>query len=218
MTAMTRRELRARSDSAAGGPGVEEPVLGTAGPDASAESGIRRPRPHLGRILGDLLLWIAAAGGVICIVLVILAFTANITLMMFRTGSMSPTIPAGAVAVVQEIPASEIAVGDVVTVDRDPDLPVTHRVTSVAPGPTESDRMITMRGDANAQDDPLPYTVESVRIVRFAIPGVAHVVVALGNPFVLGGITVAAALLVVWAFWPRGGSGDRDTRGPEGKP
>ena len=33
--------------------------------------------------------------------------------------------------------------------------------------------------------------------------GIATVIVAMGNPYVLGGITVAAALLVVWAFWPR---------------
>ena len=55
---------------------------------------------------------------------------------MFKTGSMSPTITAGSVALVREIPASEINVGDVVTVDREDALPVTHRVTSIVyPGP-----------------------------------------------------------------------------------
>src|SRR3954454_7756091 len=87
--------------------------------------------PKATSVIGDVLLWIAAVAGVICIVLVILAFTANITLIMFRTGSMTPAIPAGSVAVVQRIPASEIEVGDVVTVDRDGQLPVTHRVRSV---------------------------------------------------------------------------------------
>lgn len=187
-TPSSRRELRERSRDADGG----SPPLQVGG-----------TRTAVGRTLADILLWVAAAGGAVCIVLVILAFTSNITLMMFRTGSMSPTIPAGSVAVVQRIPASEIAVGDIVTVDRDPELPVTHRVTSVAPGETDAARIITMRGDANAQDDPFPYAVDEVRIVRFAIPGIASFVVALGNPFVLGGITVAAALLVGWAFWPR---------------
>lgn len=60
-----------------------------------------------------------------------------------------------------------------------------------------------MKGDANAVEDPAPYTVTSVRIVLFSVPGIATVIVGMGNPFVLGGITVAAALLVVWAFWPR---------------
>ena len=59
-------------------------------------------------------MWVAAAAGLVCIILVILAVTANITLIMFRTGSMSPTISAGSVAVVQEVAAAEIDVGDVV--------------------------------------------------------------------------------------------------------
>jgi signal peptidase len=116
---------------------------------------------------------------------------------------MSPTIPAGSVAVVQRIPASEIEVGDVVTVDREGELPITHRVTSITDGATPAQRVITMKGDANALEDPAPYTVTSGRIVLFSVPGIATIIVGMGNPFVLGGITVAAAVLVVWAFWPR---------------
>ncbi|GAA5147678.1 hypothetical protein GCM10025768_08240 [Microbacterium pseudoresistens] len=185
----TRRELREQRATA-----------GEHATPAVAPS-VRVPRAH--SVLADLLLWVAAIAGVICLVLVILAFSANITLIMFRTGSMAPTIPTGSVAVVQRIPASEIAVGDVVTVDRQGELPVTHRVRSVEPGSTDAQRVIVLRGDANVDDDPFPYTVESVRIVRFAIPGLAPVIVTLGNPFVLGAITIAAAGLVGWAFWPR---------------
>lgn len=146
---------------------------------------------------------IAAASGVACMVLVVLALTAGITLIMFRTGSMSPSIPAGAVAVVQRVPASSIEIGDVVTVDRSGDLPVTHRVTSVEAGAEEGQRIITMRGDANADDDPFPYEVTSVRIVLFSVPRVATVIAGLGDPRVLGALTLAATVLVVWAFWPR---------------
>src|SRR5690606_24404634 len=90
-------------------------------------------RRRVGGAIGEVILWIAAVGGLVCIVLVILAVTANITLIMFRTGSMAPTIPAGSVAVVQQVEAAEVAVGDVVTVDRPGELPITHRVTSVSP-------------------------------------------------------------------------------------
>lgn len=186
-TAVTRRSLRG-----------QEPPLGA---PAAASS----PRRGPAKVLADLLLWIAAIGGVVCIVLVVLAYTAGITLIMFKTGSMSPTIPAGSVAVVQRIPAAEVEVGDVVTVDREGELPVTHRVTTIVPGATDAERVITLKGDANATEDPFPYTVSSVRTVLFSIPGIATVIVAMGNPFVLGGITVAAAVLVVWAFWPRDG-------------
>ena len=154
-------------------------------------------------VLGEVLLWIVALAGLICIVLVILAFTAHITLIMFRTGSMAPTIPTGSVAIVQQIPASHVHVGDVVTVDRPGELPVTHRVRGVAPGSNSAQRLLTLRGDANAQDDIAPYPVSTVRIVRFAIPGMAPVIVAFGNPLVLGGLTLGATALVVWAFWPR---------------
>lgn len=167
------------------------------------EVGRRRAGARAGRLVVDVLLWAAAIAGTICMVLVVLALTAQITLIMFRTGSMSPTIPAGSVAVVQQVAASDIAVGDVVTVDRPDDLPVTHRVTSIAPGASGEQRVITMRGDANAADDPAPYTVESVRVVLFSVPGIATVIVALGDPVVLGGLTIAATALVVWAFWPR---------------
>lgn len=82
--------------------------------------------------VGDALLTLAAIGGLACIVLVLLALFFHITLIMFKTGSMGPTIPAGSLAIVREIPASEIRVGDVVTVDRSQALSITHRVVSIA--------------------------------------------------------------------------------------
>ncbi|HLT68206.1 MAG TPA: signal peptidase I [Microbacterium sp.] len=168
----------------------------------------RRPRPV--SVIGDALLWIAAALGLVCLVLTVLAFTLHISLIMFRTGSMDPTIPTGSVAIVREIPASDIAVGDIVTVDRgDDQLPITHRVTSVGPGATEAERILTMRGDANEQDDPYPYTVTSVREVIFSVPGLAQGIASLGNPLVMGALTLAAGLLVGWAFWPREREADR---------
>lgn len=187
-TPMTRRSLREQTPSPAA---------------ISSAPASTRARSRPGSIIGDVLLWLAAVAGAICIVLVVLAFTAQITLIMFRTGSMSPTIPAGSVAVVQRVPATEIAVGDVVTVDRAGELPVTHRVTTISPGASADERVITMRGDANAADDAFPYTVSSVRRVLFSVPGIALLIVGMGNPLVLGGLTIAATTLVVWAFWPR---------------
>lgn len=125
----------------------------------------------------------------------------NISLIMFKTGSMAPTIPAGSVALVREIPASQIEVGEIVTVDREGKMPVTHRVMSVeGSGDT---RTITMKGDANELEDPLPYTVSKVRIVLASVPELANVIVWFSRPVVLGGITIASAALVTWAFWPR---------------
>ncbi|UFU03016.1 signal peptidase I [Ruania suaedae] len=169
-----------------------------------------RPRPTLAR-LGDAALTALAVGGGLCILAVVLAVVMNITLIMFSTGSMAPTIPAGSVAVVQEIPATEIEPGDVVTVDRPGALPVTHRVLEILETDGES-VTFTMQGDANEDPDPAPYTVERVRLVLASVPYLASVVVWFGHPFVLGGLTVTATALVTWAFWPRRG---RDRSGKE---
>lgn len=166
-------------------------------------STIARGAVLAGRVVREVVLTVLALGGVACIVLVILAFTGGYSLIMFKTGSMSPTIPAGSVALVQQISAAELVVGDIVTVDRPDDLPVTHRITGIDDGPSADQRTFTMRGDANNADDPLPYTVSDVRIVRGSVPHLANVIVWFGNPFVLGGITIGAAVLVTWAFWPR---------------
>ena len=160
-------------------------------------------RPSLLRRVGDWLLTALAAAGALCIIALIAAFAFNITLMMFSTGSMSPAIPAGSVAVVRETPATDIEVGDVVTVERANALPITHRVTEILD--TSGDQVtFTMQGDANADPDPAPYTTDTVRLVLFSLPGLATVISGLQDPVALGVITVLAAALVTWAFWPRG--------------
>lgn len=164
-------------------------------------------------LVGSALLTLAAVAGAVCIVLVPLAFYFHISLIMFKTGSMSPTIPTGSLAVVQEVPASQIKVGDVVTIDRSPSPPVTHRVTSIRPV-GDGTWTIRMRGDANPADDPIPYVVKDVRIVLFSFPKLAYAVKAVSSPYVMAGITVAAAALVTWAFWPRGEAAPRLRRGP----
>ncbi|MCH8569789.1 signal peptidase I [Nesterenkonia sp. AY15] len=154
-------------------------------------------------LLGELFLWLAAVLGGISILLVVLGWAMNISLIMFRTGSMEPTIPTGAVAVVQEISAEEVEVGDILTVDRDDQLPVTHRVTSIEPGAGSAERVIRMQGDANETEDPHPYTITEARLSLFHIPHIANAVNQLNNPYLLGLITVVAAAGVGWTFWPR---------------
>ncbi|MCD4851203.1 signal peptidase I [Arthrobacter sp. AK01] len=158
-------------------------------------------RPFRSR-LREVLLNIAAAGGAVCILAVICALLFNITLIMFKTGSMSPGIPAGSLAVVREIPASGINAGDVVTVDRPGKLPITHRVQTVEPA-DGSARTITMKGDANTEADPAPYVVEKVRLVLWSVPGLAQPLSAAANPVVLGATTIAVSGLVTWVLWPR---------------
>jgi signal peptidase len=149
---------------------------------------------------------VAAAGGVLCIAWVVLALTFHVSLIMFRTGSMSPGIPAGSLALVREIPATEVRVGDVVTVDRPGLLPVTHRVveaTAPAGARPGTPVRLVLKGDANPTVDPAPYRVATVRLVLWSQPGLARVVVWLGHPAVIGTLTIATTALVTWMFWPR---------------
>jgi signal peptidase len=155
----------------------------------------------------EILLNIAAAGGAVCILAVICALLFDISLILFKTGSMAPGIPAGSLAVVRQIPAGEIATGDVVTVDRPGKLPITHRVQTVEPADGTA-RVITMKGDANREADPAPYKVEHVRRVLWSAPGLAYPLAAAANPLVLGGTTLAVSALVTWVLWPRRKTGE----------
>lgn len=156
---------------------------------------------------GDVLLTIASIAGALCILGAVAAAVFHITLILFSTGSMSPTIPAGAVALVREIPATEARVGDVVTVDRPGALPITHRIVSRRPL-ADGRVQLVLRGDANAENDPAPYDVAHLRLVIASVPGGARVIAFFSNPVFLGGATLAATVLVAWAFWPR--DGDRE--------
>ncbi|MFF2372210.1 signal peptidase I [Agromyces sp. NPDC058110] len=153
--------------------------------------------------VGDVVLWIAAVLGAICAVLVVCSFAFGISVIMFKTGSMSPAIPAGSAAIVREIPASEVHVGDVVTVDRPGELPITHRVVQISGADAGATRELVLRGDANEAVDPAPYAVDRVRLVLFAVPGLAYVLAWLAQPVVLLVGVAFVALLVGWAFWPK---------------
>lgn len=187
---------------------------GAGAPIAHAAS---RPRRRTGTRAasraGDVLLTIAAIAGALCILGAVAAAVFHITLILFSTGSMSPTIPAGAVALVREIPAAEARVGDVVTVDRPGALPITHRIVSAQPL-ADGRVQLVLRGDANAENDPSPYDVAHVRLVLASVPGGARVIAFFSNPFFLGGATLAATVLVAWAFWPRDGDRQRRQRRP----
>lgn len=156
------------------------------------------------RALTDLLLTAAAALGVLCAILALTGWLCGFGVILFRTGSMSPSIPAGSAALVREVPAADVRIGDVVTVDRPGTLPVTHRVARVdaVPGDPEA-RDLVLRGDANSADDPSPYRVDSVRRVLGSVAGLAPALARWQQPAVLGPMAVLVAAGVVVAFWPR---------------
>lgn len=154
--------------------------------------------------LVDVLLWTLGALGLASLLAAVAAHVWGFSFILFSTGSMTPTIPAGSAALVRLLPASEFKVGDVTTIERPGQLPITHRITSIAPleGSTSA-RVVTMRGDANQVDDPEPYVITDARLVVASWPGVAGWFQNFRDPRLMGLLTLVAGGLVSWAFWPR---------------
>jgi signal peptidase len=149
----------------------------------------------------DVLTWILAALGLASIASIGLSMFFGISIVLFATDSMSPTIPQNSAALAIKVPASDIKVGDVVTIDRAGQLPITHRVVEVAPSePDEQARILTTKGDANKSVDPQTYEVDGVRRVFFSVPGVAPVFALLSDPRMLIAMGVTVLGLVVRAF------------------
>lgn len=137
--------------------------------------------------------------------------TSGATLVTFRTGSMSPTIPQGAIAVSLPVEASEIQPGDVVTVNRLIDnKPVTHRVvmihgrTTTPNGVqlTPKQRELVLKGDDNDYPDADHYVVDQARKVVFAVPGAGAALLLVQSQLGMGLMVLVAGGLTVWAFWP----------------
>lgn len=155
--------------------------------------------------LKDLVFGGAALMGVVTVVWLLGSWLFGWSLVVLTTGSMAPTMPAGSAAVTVPVAASDVAVGDVLTLPQEGRaLPVTHRVVAMEemPGSPET-RVIEMRGDDNAVNDPEPYIVDQAQRTLFAVPHLGKVVTLLAAPAAMGTVTILAAGLVVWALWPR---------------
>lgn len=113
-------------------------------------------------------------------------------------GSMEPTIPLGAAIVIEPVTASELAVGDVVSLQVGHERTTfTHRIITVVDRP--DGRWIRTKGDANGSPDPelVPASTVLGR-VELSIPLVGYLLALLSMPvgviFVLG---LAATLLAI---------------------
>lgn len=153
----------------------------------------------------ETVLTVLAVLGGLCLTALIAAALFNVTFVVFRSGSMEPAYPVGALAAVREVPASSLKPGDVATVSRTPaSTPITHRVVSVTPDPAlPGHASLVLKGDANRSPDPVEYRVATARQMLFVVPGLGSWVMDLRSPITLGTSTVLVTALVVWSFWPR---------------
>lgn len=159
----------------------------------------------LRRRAGSLALTGGAVLGVVCLLLTVVAPLVGVRPLIYLSGSMSPTIPAGSLALAKETPASELRVGDVVTVPHG-ETHLTHRIVEI----TQHDgaASLRLRGDANEVADATTYRVTSAPTTFVSVPHVGAVVAWLSRPpgvFLLAGY---AALVIGSLRRPRGD--DRD--------
>lgn len=142
---------------------------------------------------------IGAIVGFICIVAAALSIFLGIRPLVFQSGSMSPSITTGALALARTVPAQQLEVGDVVSVTNPSGVRITHRVTGLEYY-DDGEVSLTMRGDANAAEDPMPYLVNEADRVFFHVNGLGYAVAWLSSPVAifLGGMLAGG--LVVIAF------------------
>lgn len=147
----------------------------------------------------ELMLNAGAVLGLICLVTTVAAAALGLTPLVFRSGSMAPAISDGDLAVARSTSASQVGVGDIVSVTNRTGARVTHRVQAVEPFGTQI--RLTLKGDANAAPDAETYVVKSVDKVLFTVPKLGHVVGwATGLPgIVVGSIFVACMAFVAFS-------------------
>ena len=174
------------------------------------------PARSIARTFGGIAVAIVTLLGLAGFALALMPFFGWQTVVL-ATGSMAPGLPAGALVVERVVPASELAVGDVVTLTREGKPPVTHRVIAIAPAAgILPSRELTLQGDANDDPDPRPYVVESAGLVAFGFPWGGQVIGFLRTPLALVLITVLIAGLVLKAWWPQRAEPEAETEEVEG--
>jgi signal peptidase len=124
------------------------------------------------------------------------------------TGSMSPLIKPGDVVVSVPKPASELAVGDIISYH----IPVedhrveTHRVISLTHDATGRLAVVT-KGDANNGKDPWVATLDGDTVwqTKAVVPHVGSWIRTLRAPLVQGGVFWGAlgafVLIALWRIW-----------------
>lgn len=165
-------------------------------PDADAVAPLERVRDAVTTLVGCL--------GILTVAWLVASFIWGLGIIVFVTGSMSPSLPTGAAAVTQTVDAADLVIGDIVTVRRPGNgVQVTHRIIDIAPvaGDPQA-RSLTLRGDANDAADLQPYVVQSASRVLMGAPVLGTVITTAKTPAVMLTSAVLIAFVIAWALWP----------------
>ncbi|MEV5002019.1 signal peptidase I [Nocardioides sp. LML1-1-1.1] len=155
------------------------------------------------RIARELVLWTGGALGALCLLALLAGWLLNVTPLVFQSGSMSPSYDAGALGIARKVPASELRVGDVVSVESAQGGRVTHRVVAIS-GAEDGRALLRLQGDTNPAPDTETYAVRTADRVAFGVPKAGYVLSAASTPvgLLLGGLLVVGSIFL--GFRPQG--------------
>jgi signal peptidase I len=157
--------------------------------------------------------------GVLCILLTIGAAVLGVRPLVFESGSMSPTIDTGALAISHDVDAASLRAGQIVSVPTGTGERVTHRIVQVVRDGSGTAEL-ELRGDANEVSDAHTYRVTHADRVLFDIPLAGYAVGWLVGPvglFLLG-LYVAFLLSVLLKGSSRDASPPQQGPTPEAAP
>ncbi|MFD0484510.1 signal peptidase I [Kineococcus sp. GCM10028916] len=158
--------------------------------------------------MGELGAAVTALVGLLGVVALV-ASLLGVRVVPVLTGSMSPTVPAGSLALTTRVDAHDIAVGQVIAFRPPPpyvtqgDRPVMHRVAAVSE--QGGQRTVRTRGDANPDLDPWTLAITDgtdLGLAQFSVPHLGRVLA--GGPLSAGLLLAGVVLLLAAVRRARG--------------
>lgn len=137
-----------------------------------------------------------AAVVVVMVGVLLLPRAFGLTPYVVTSGSMRPTFEPGAVVLTKDVPAAELAAGDIVTFQTPVDV-TTHRIVErrVVGEGAAAETTFETRGDANNASDTDRLDSRNVLgKVRYAVPGVGYLIELVRTPLGLGALVALFAL------------------------
>ena len=163
-------------------------------------------------VFGKLLTALCVAGLVFVVAAILIPGLLGLQRYVITGGSMTGTIPKGAVIYSRVTPVDQLEVGDIITFNP-PGMSeaVTHRIVAIEEGPDGRPAYRT-KGDFNEAADPWnPVTLNEPQQARyvFQVPVLGYVLAALGLRTVrialIGLPAVLIALSLLWSLWREAG-------------
>ena len=177
-----------------------------------AGSADRRASHPVKRLAGKLLTALCAIALIAVVAFVLIPGLLGLQRFVITGGSMTGTIPKGAVIYSKVVPAAQLKVGDIITFTP-PGYPeaVTHRIIAMEPGP-DGKTAIRTKGDFNQYPDPWnPVSLNEPQQARyvFQVPLLGYALAALTlrtvRIAVVGIPAVLIALSILWSLWREAG-------------